>query len=214
MPDPNGAADAATVAATSAQSTEQTADSTTQAQPDGEAWRNPKEIKNYFQRVQRLEDQLGEALTLLKGRTPEQPKARSEKPPSEVEALRTELQFRDVVAEVAPHLSRAQRERLQKLHSVERPTDLETWVRSELTAVGWDKPAQSSATPTPVKTPEQVKQATNPGAPGVGGRGIDPQTLGRADWSMLPGPQARKAFDELVAKDPSIGTNFAPRAKP
>lgn len=213
MPDPNGAADAATVAATPAQNTEQTADSTTQAQPDGEAWRNPKEIKNYFQRVQRLEDQLEEALSLLKGRTPEQPKAASAKAPNEVETLRAELAFKDVVAEVAPHLTRAQRERLQKLIPNERPGDLESWVRSEVAAVGWDKPATSPATP-PAKTPEQAKQVTNPGAPGVGGRGIDPQTLGRSDWPALSASEARKAFDQLVAKDPSIGSSFAPRAKP
>lgn len=206
MAESTGAADATQVAAT--QITEPAAD---QPSTDGEAWRNPKEIKSYFQRVQRLEDQLGEALTLLKGRTPpEQPK-RDDKPPSEVDALRAELKFRDAVADMAPHLDRAKRERLQRLYVAERPGDLDTWVRSELAAVGWDKPATTS--PAPVIPPEQVRHAST-GAPVVGSRGIDPKTLGRDEWMALSGDDLTKAWKARVSQDPTTGNKFAPRTKP
>jgi len=208
MSESNGAADAAAVAATPVQSTGTPA-SNTQAQPDGEAWRNPKEIKDYFQRVQRLESQLGEALTLLKGRTPEQPPS---KPASEVDTLRADLAFRDLVADVAPNLDRGKRERLQRLYSLEKPTDPEAWVRSEVAVFGWDKPATAPAAPAPI--PAQVKQATNAGTPGVGSRGIDPSTLTREDISALSGPDLRAAFESIVNRDPSAGNMFAPRTKP
>lgn len=208
MSESNGAADAAAVAVTPAQSTGSAPAVDTATATDGTS--EPFINKREFVDMARLVRSLKEEVASLKGtaRTP----VPETKATTDTDRL-SALEFRAVIAEQAPHLTGEQRARLSKLYALEKPSDPDTWVRGELTAVGWDRPATTPATPAPVP-PAQAKQATNAGTPGIGGPGIDPQTLGRDGWKALSGDDLRKAFDAVVSRDPSIGNKFAPRTKP
>lgn len=207
MAESNGAADAAAVTVTPAQGTGSVPAVDTAATTDGT--NEPFINKREFVDMAKLVRSLKEEVASLKGtaRTP----APETKPTNDADRLAA-LEIRAAIAEQAPHLTSEQRARLSKLYALEKPTDPDGWVRGELTAVGWDKPATVTATPAAI--PAQAKQATNAGAPGVGGRGIDPQTLSRDDFAALSGTELRKAFEGLVARDPAMGSKFAPRTKP
>ena len=212
MADVNGAADAAAVTATPAQQEGSAPKVDTSSATDGHD--RPFINKAEFVEMAKLVRSLKDEVASLRAPRTQEPKSNG-KAPSEVDALRAELVFRDVVAEVAPHLDRAKRERPQRLMPSEQPQDLGAWVRGEVTALGWEKPAGTTpSTPTPPKPVEQAKQATNPGARGVGGQSIDPTTLSRDQWTALTGRAAREAFDGLVNRDPTVGNRFAPRGKP
>lgn len=206
MSESNGAADAAAVAATPALSTGSATAVDTAAATDGTE--SPFINKREFVDMAKLVRSLKEEVASLKGTRTLPPET---KPTNEVDR-HAALEFRVVVAEQAPHLTGEQRARLSKLYALEKPADPDVWIRGELAAVGWDKPAtQPATTPAP---PVQSRQATNTGTPGVGGPGIDPQTLGRDGWMALNGKALRDAFDTVVSRDPSIGHKFAPRTKP
>jgi len=58
----------------------------------------------------------------------------------EVAQLRAEMRFRDAIDGL--NLSRAQRQRLWKLHQADQPDDPEEWARAEADALGWLKPEE------------------------------------------------------------------------
>lgn len=211
MSESNGAADAATATATPAQSTEQGAENSQAQQSDDGAWRNPQEIKKYFQRTQRLEDGIAEIKSLLQSGRSEQTKVKADKPANEVEALRAELAFKDLVADAAGHLTRAQREALSQLHSMERPGNSEQWVAQKVAAMGWSR--EATAKPNEgqkTATPEKASHVTNTGAPGSSG---GPANLADAVkdakvYMSLSPADRKKAWDAYKATDPTTGRVF------
>lgn len=209
MSEANGAADAAAATATPAQNTGNGSSGQVDTKPASGA-DQPFINKAEFVEHAKLLRSLKEEVASLRGsRTP----AKETKGPSESDRIAA-LEFRAVVAEKAPHLTSDQRARLSKLYALERPEDPEQWVAGEVAALGWVKAANAAATTAQAPPPAQAKQATHAGAPGVGGRDIDTNTLTREDWLALDGEELRKAWKARVASDPTAGNTFAPRSKP
>jgi len=73
----------------------------------------------------------------------------------EVAQLRAEMRFRDAIDGL--NLSRAQRQRLWKLHQADQPEDPEEWARAEADELGWLKPKE---------TPKQKNEKTTMTPPG------------------------------------------------
>ncbi len=210
MSESNGAADAAAVVPPSAQGTDSPgqvtnadAAATTNGAEDA-PFISKREFVDLAKTVRALKAELAEAKG--SGRKPE---AKAD-PSAALEQRLADLDFRELVADVAPGLTRAQRQLLNAARRADSPQDPETWVREQVTALGWDKPATPA---TQAAMVPQAKQATNPGAPGVGGRGIDPQSLAKADWAALSGDSLREAWKGLVERDPTTGNKFAPRKR-
>jgi hypothetical protein len=140
---------------------------------------------------------------------------------SEVAELRSELELKDAIQDIAPHLTREQRNVVRDLFKVQRPGSdgLEAWITKTAGVFGR---TNTAAPVTSEPAPGNAQQAAAPrtGSLGTPATAVsetmptDPHELARRGlWAALTPEQRKAAMDAKAAQSSPFASRFAQAAK-
>jgi hypothetical protein len=169
--------------------------------------------------VKQLIRERDEAKAALRAFTPAPVERKKAPPASEYEDLRAELELKDAIADMAPHLTRKQRNAMRDLFKVQRPSSdgLEAWIADTAGVFGRTPEAAQPAKSEPVPVVNAAAAAPRTGSLGAPVAATEPRPTNVSDsvrtgqWAHL----TREQRDQMVASEArpsgSIAARFAQR---
>jgi hypothetical protein len=173
---------------------------------------NHRETVDYFKRTQKLEAELADLRKKVGGNEPAPP------PATPQGDLAQQLALRDAMSDLGFTADKTQREIMQDLFAVHKPTDVEAWVRKYGPTIGLKSSTATAATPGAPK-PAAAMQSNlgNPGSSGSSSLPQDPRLIPRDIWNNLEPAERVRIAETWAAKsgggDPNLFKRWRAPAK-
>lgn len=177
--------------------------------------------EDHVKQLIRERDEAKAALRAVQAQPAPQP-TRKAQPASEVEDLRAELELKDAIADIAPHLTRDQRAVVRDLFKLQRPgpDGLDAWIAKTAGVFGRTPDAAAPAKSEPAQVVNVAAAAPRTGSLGAPATATtenqptDPHELvARGMWRSLTPEQRQAAMASKISQSSPFAARFANAAK-